>query len=113
MNNQYVYFSAKDLCTRSCMQIKMFRERPELKPKPNTNQWKGCDFQHEVAKTLDNVVGEEMGGCVQDDNLLIYFSNDIVCMDKIIEVKSIDETEEGYSYWEDLHFQWLKIIRKK
>ena len=94
MNNQYVYFSAKDLCTRSCMQIKMFREKPELKPKPNMNQWKGCDFQHEIAKTLDNVVGEEMGGCVQDDNLLIYFANDIICTDKIIEVKSIDENRE-------------------
>ena len=57
MDKQYIRFSAKDLCTRSCMQIKMFREKPELKPQPNMSQWKGCDFQHEVSKALHNVVG--------------------------------------------------------
>ena len=39
MNIQKINFSAKDLVSRSCMQIKMFLEKPELRPKPNLNQW--------------------------------------------------------------------------
>lgn len=93
-----ISFSAKDLCTRSCMQIKMFRERPELKPQPTENQKKGNEFQSQIAKRFSNVIGEEMGGCLQHENMLIYFSNDIICQDKIIEVKSVDKNRE-FSDW--------------
>lgn len=89
-----ISFSAKDLCTRSCMQIKMFRERPELKPQPTENQKKGNELQSQIAKRFSNVIGEEMGGCLQHENMLIYFSNDIVCLDKIIEVKSVDKNRK-------------------
>lgn len=96
---QTINFSAKDLISRSCMQIKMFLEKPELKPKPNINQWKGVDYQHEVATQIDGVIGEEMGSCFEFDEVRIYFSNDIITKDKIIEVKHIDKervVEEWY-----------------
>lgn len=32
-----ISFSAKDLCTRSCMQIRFFNENPDKRPKPNVN----------------------------------------------------------------------------
>ena len=83
-------FSAKDLISRSCMQIKMFMERPELKPKPNFNQWNGINYQHEIAQQTDGVIGEEMGNCFEFDEVRIYFSNDIITKNKIIEVKHID-----------------------
>lgn len=92
-------FSAKDLISRSCMQIKMFMERPELKPKPNFNQWNGVNYQHEIAQQTDGVIGEEMGNCFEFDEVRIYFSNDIIMKDKIIEVKHIDydrDVEEWY-----------------
>ncbi len=91
MINNIICFSAKDLCTRSCMQLKMFMEHPELKPKPNLNQLNGVNFQHEFAKTIPNIIGEELGNFIEVENIRIYFSNDIVCNDKIIEVKNIDE----------------------
>lgn len=95
----YIRFSAKDLCTRSCMQLKMFRERPELKPKPNVAQWQGCDFQHNLTKALDNVIGEEMGNCLQHNNLLIYFANDIVTTGHIFEVKNITNYDATKDEW--------------
>ena len=94
-----INFSAKDLLCRSCMQIKMFLEKPELKPKPNVNQWQGVDYQHEIALTIKDIIGEEMGGCFEYDEVKIYISNDIVTKDKIIEVKYLDEdrvVEEWY-----------------
>ena len=91
MEKTFICFSAKDLCTRSCMQIKLFRDRPELKPTPNANQWEGVNFQHELAATIPNIIGEEMGNYIEVDNIRIFFSNDIVCNDKIIEVKNIDK----------------------
>lgn len=87
---QKVNFSAKDLVSRSCMQIKMFLEKPELKPKPNFHQMNGVNYQHEIAQQTDGVIGEEMGNCFEFDEVRIYFSNDIIMKDKIIEVKHID-----------------------
>ena len=90
-------FSAKDLCTRSCMQIKMFDEHPELRPKPNINTNNGVSYQHTIALKTDNVIGEEMRGSYCEDNIWINFSNDIVCNNKIIEVKSVNrEVEKWY-----------------
>lgn len=84
-------FSAKDLLTRSCMQIKMFAEHPERKPQPSSMMMYGEKFQRAVADTIQGVIGEEMRGsykCIGYD-IAINFSNDIVCNDKIIEVKSV------------------------
>lgn len=82
-------FSAKDLITRSCMQIKMFAEHPERKPQPSQMVYYGESFQRAVADTIPNIIGEEMRGIYTNGGLSIYFSNDIVCADKIIEVKSV------------------------
>lgn len=90
-------FSAKDLCSRSCMQIKMFDLHPELRPIPNINQENGTNFQHQIALNTKNIIGEEMRGSFIKDDILINFSNDIVCPDKIIEVKSVNrEIEDWY-----------------
>ena len=87
-------FSAKDLCTLSCMQLKWFSCHPETRPKPNSNVLMGESFQHKVAKTTDGLIGQEMRGEYETDALRIYFSNDIVCNDYIMEVKSVDKTRE-------------------
>lgn len=99
MNSENIKtFSAKDLCSRSCMQIKMFTEHPELRPKPNINVNEGVSFQHQIALNTENVIGEEMRGTYNEDNIWINFSNDIVCENQIIEVKSIRETPEQWYF---------------
>lgn len=93
----FINFSAKDLCTRSCMQIKMFAEHPEKRPQPSQAAFEGESYQHQVVKKMNGVIGEEMGSVLIDDNVRIYFSNDVVCKDKIVEIKSVNgEPEEWY-----------------
>ena len=90
-------FSAKDLCSRSCMQIKMFDLHPELRPVPNVNVNNGVNYQHQIASTMEDLIGEEMRGTFAKDGILINFSNDIVCKDKIYEIKSVTrEAEDWY-----------------
>lgn len=84
-----ISFSAKDLCVRTCMQLKMFAEHPDMRPKPNFNTEFGETFQHQIATTVKGLIGEEMRGSYIQDNICINFSNDIVCNDSVIEVKSI------------------------
>lgn len=97
MGNNLISFSAKDLCSRSCMQIKMFNEHPELRPKINENIKKGISFQDILARKFNNLIGQEMRGSFINDNICINFSNDLVCSDKIVEVKSVNkEPEEWY-----------------
>jgi hypothetical protein len=93
-----ISFSAKDLLTRSCMQIKMFAEHPEKKPLPSQMVAYGEKFQKAVADTIPNIVGEEMRGSYVNmaHGITINFSNDIVCEDKIIEVKSVKYPVEDW-----------------
>lgn len=70
------------------MQIKMFDEHPDMRPKPNFNTEYGETFQHQIATEVENLIGEEMRGTYIKDNICINFSNDIVCNDCIIETKS-------------------------
>ena len=92
-----ISFSAKDLCTRSCMQIKFFNEHPDKRPKPNSNILFGETFQHKVAEATKEVIGEEMRGTYNKDNICINFSNDIVTKNSIIECKSVNrEVEDWY-----------------
>jgi len=93
-----ITFSAKDLCTRSCMQIKMLAEHPERKSPPSAMVYYGEAFQKAVARTIPNIIGEEMRGKYTNDRLgiTINFSNDIVCNDKIIEVKSVNGKYEDW-----------------
>lgn len=87
-------FSAKELCTRSCMQLKLFMEHPEKKPIPfeNKNIVMGNKYQHAQAKLFNNIIDEEMRGCLQTTNIIINFTHDIVCEDKIVEIKFVDDT---------------------
>ena len=89
-------FSAKDLCTRSCTQLKMFMEHPEKKPIPfeNQNIVMGDKYQHELARNFTNIIDEEMRGSLVTANLVINFTHDIVCDDKIIEIKYVDPARE-------------------
>ena len=75
----------------SCMQIKMYAEHPERRPQPSAMVEYGEKFQRAVANTIPNIIGEEMRGKYVNNELgiTINFSNDIVCTDKIIEVKSV------------------------
>lgn len=75
----------------SCMQIKMFAEHPERRPQPSAMVGFGERFQRAVANSIPNIIGEEMRGKYINNALgiTINFSNDIVCDDKIIEVKSV------------------------
>lgn len=91
-----ISFSAKDLCTRSCMQIKFFNENPDKRPKPNSNVLFGETFQHKVAEQTKGVIGEEMRGTFIYENICINFSNDIVTKDAIIEVKSVNRDVEDW-----------------
>lgn len=87
-------FSAKDLCTRSCMQIRMFMIHPENRPQPTQNMLEGVSFQEEVCESLKNVIDQEMVGEFHDEEDMIRFSIDIVTTDAFIEVKSVDKDRE-------------------
>ena len=87
-------FSAKDLCTRSCMQIKMFMMYPEKRPKPTQNMLKGVSFQEKIRDSVRNVIDQEMVGEVYDGDDTIRFSIDIVTSNAFIEVKSVDKERE-------------------
>lgn len=90
MTGQITFISAKDLCMRSCSQIKLFRDFPDKKPKPSEDATAGEKYQHAVAKYVPDLVGEEMGAWhMVADGVAVAFSNDIVCSDKIIEVKTV------------------------
>lgn len=86
-------FSAKDLCSKSCMQIRMYTLHPELKQKTQTQMAHaiaGEEFQTRIAKRAKTLVGEELAGCYQYKDIRIYFSNDIICEKAVVEVKYID-----------------------
>ena len=87
-------FSAKDLCTRSCMQIRMFMLHPENRPKPTPNMMSGLSFQEMVCSQQKDVIDQEMVGEVHDGEDTIRFSIDIVTKDAFMEVKSVDKDRE-------------------
>lgn len=94
--------SAKDLCSRSCMQIKMFHEHPELKPKPTFNMLEGERHHKEVVDKLKDVIGMEMGGCFSFNTgevFRVWFSNDVLCEKGIIEIKSVNKERESSWYF--------------
>ena len=66
-------------------------EHPEKRPQPSAMVSYGEKFQKAVSNTIHNIIGEEMRGKYVNNELgiTINFSNDIVCDDKIIEVKSV------------------------
>lgn len=64
-------FSAKDLCTRSCMQIRMFMVHPEKRPQPTQNMIEGVLFQEKICSQQKDVIDQEMVGevCDGDDTI--------------------------------------------
>ncbi len=83
-------FSAKELLSRSATQMRFFINNPSKKPKATPNMVAGCDYQNKLAKRMPNVIGQELGGKLMINSHNIYFSNDIVCNNSIIEVKQIN-----------------------
>ena len=75
------------------MQLRMFADHPELRPKPNFNQETGETFQHYIASKTDGLIGEEMRGSYIQDNICINFANDIVTNDYILETKSVSNLQ--------------------
>ena len=94
-----IYFSAKDLLNRSCKQLKFFIDNPGAKPKPTCAQYDGLDYQHQIALSINNLIGEEMGNYIEFDNIRVYFSNDIVTASEIIEVKNINKDRPVAEYY--------------
>lgn len=89
-------FSAKQLLTSSCMQLKYLRDNPQKKAEVSVGKLEGVKEQHKMLSKF-NAFGEELGGVYKKDDITIFFSNDIVSLDKIIEVKTINgKTEDWY-----------------
>ncbi len=89
-----ILLSAKDLCCRSAMQLKFFLEHPDKKPSITQNQIQGVNHQYNIAKQIPNLIGEEMGNFVDFSDYRIYFTNDVITKDSIIEIKNIDKKRE-------------------
>lgn len=87
-------FSAKDLCIRSCMQIRMFMLHPEKRPLPTQSMLAGLSFQEMICNQQKDVIDQEMVGEVHDGEDTIRFSIDIVTKESFIEVKSVDKDRE-------------------
>jgi hypothetical protein len=83
------------------MQLKMFLEHPEKKPIPfeNPNIVMGDKYQHELARKLTNVIDEEMRGSLTCAGVTINFTHDIVCEDKIVEIKYVDPARPAEDWY--------------
>lgn len=93
-------FSAKDLCSKSAMQIIYLRDNPN-KRVVSQNMIDGSKYQSNVFNTTPNALHSEMVGhydCIIDGiDINIYFSNDIITDNSIIEVKHVNvDYEEWY-----------------
>lgn len=91
-----MFFSAKELLTKSAKQIKYFLDKPDKKPLPTLQEYEGCKFQYEIAKNMKNLIGQELGGKVRIGDDVLCFSNDIVTQDEIYEVKNINGKYEEW-----------------
>jgi hypothetical protein len=94
-----IFYSAKDIASRSCMQIKMFQEHPELKPQPTELMKLGTLFQDKVFNETENAIGQEMGSIYFIDDVGVSFSVDIVCNDKFIETKSVKDASADNTFY--------------
>jgi hypothetical protein len=89
-----ILLSAKDLCSKSAMQIKFFLEHPEKKPTVKQNQIQGINYQYNISKKIPNLIGEEMGNFIDILDYRVYFTNDAITEESIIEIKNIDKNRE-------------------
>ena len=90
-------FSAKDLCSKSAMQIKYLRDNPN-KRTVTQNMLNGSEFQKSIFHSNSKALYSEMVGCYTtfDNEIKIYFSNDIITNKSIIEVKYVSGNYEDW-----------------
>ena len=90
--------SAKDLISRSCLQLWYFEQLPprEVVKKKEPSRWQveGSNFQDMIISTHFPNCFPEMCGVFEYNGNAVFFSNDICYKDKLIEVKWIDEESE-------------------
>jgi hypothetical protein len=86
-------FSASDLVKKSAAQIKYLRDKAI-----SIHTWKmenGIEYEHKIAEENKGSC-EEMRTAYSNNDITIFACHDIVCDDKIIEVKT---TEFGDEQW--------------
>ena len=89
------YFSAADLVKRSAAQIKYLRDRRDKQIKTITEKMQfGQNYQHQVAQKME--AAEEFRTSVTIDDIVIFACHDIVCQDKLVEIKT---TQFGTEQW--------------
>jgi hypothetical protein len=83
--------SASDLIKKSAMQIKYLRDHTVEKV-VTPSQLEGEQFQNTQAIDLEAV--QEMRGIYKKNDLMIFFVNDMILPNRIIECKSVDLSRE-------------------
>lgn len=90
-------FSASDLIKKSAAQIKYLQLRRELYRKRLTeNCQRGVNYQAKMACKLE--AAEEYRGTYCQNDIVIYFCNDLVTARKIVEVKSVVGAVESWYF---------------
>lgn len=94
------YYSLKDLCSKSCKQIKMYTDHKDLRPQASDFAKEGEKFQNDFAERLgDRLFGVEMGNMYHLMENAICFSCDIITTEgNVVEVKSVRD-ESNYEDW--------------
>lgn len=90
-NNQTIFFSASDLIKKSASQIKYLRDKAERYV--SNRMLLGEAFQKKVIKQK-NADADEMRGIYQQDNIIIFFSNDMIKDGKVVEIKMVNDEKD-------------------
>ena len=88
-------FSASDLVKRSACQIKYLLNN-KLDIKASKKQLQGLNHQNKLGNELN--AKQEYRGVYKNDNIIIYYCNDLVLNDKIIEVKNVEGKVEDWYF---------------
>ena len=89
--NDPIMFSASDLVKKSVRQLKYLRDRS--KPAPTNRMLKGVEHQKKIVEAK-HTAAEEMRGIFSKDDILIFYSNDMIYNEELYEIKSIDPNRE-------------------
>jgi hypothetical protein len=92
-----VMFSASDLIKKSAKQILFLRNRKE---RVTTGMIRGTEYQAKVVEKL-NAFAEEMRGTFSKDNIIIFYTNDMIKDDIIYEVKMVDEERDTPDWYRE------------
>ena len=88
-------FSASDLVKRSACQIKYLLNN-KLDIKASKKQLQGLNHQNELGNKLN--AKQEYRGIYKNDNIIIYYCNDLILNDKIVEVKNVEGKIEDWYF---------------